>query len=311
MSAQEQNKVAVLEVVQGPEGAKGRRVAHKGIPLVIGRSAQVDLIIADPKVSKNHSVVEKRGNSYYIIDLDSKNGTVLNGERIIRPEGAQLGHGDEILIADNKLKFYLFENLADAEYQAVQKRINYNAIQKYSNKSAVLFCEIPGFREMYTMYEVAEVDKTRDMFLSMYRDLVHEGGPYYAEPRGERGLACFETSVGAVDFAKTLFRRLGRKNLELLRDPKGEIKKIDIRVAIAAGSLSLVMDDEGRIESVSGNPVTAARGICESAGPGELLITEEVYSDIPSSQQIGLEPKSETGKFGTLYKYLSDTTAYL
>jgi len=311
MNNQERKKVAVLEVVEGPAGARGRRVAHKGIPLVIGRSAQVDLIIADPKVSKNHSVVEKRGDSYYIMDLDSKNGTILNGERVVRPEGVRLAHGDEIRVADNRLKFYLFENLADAEYQAVQKRITYNAIRKYSDRSAALFCEIPGFREMYTKYEVPEVDGIRDLFLNMFRDLVHEGVPYYAEPRGERGLACFETSVGAVDFAKTLFRRVERKNLDLLRDPRGEIKKIDVKAAIAAGPLSLVVNDEGRIESVSGKPIGDARAICESAGPGELLVTEDVYNDVPSSQQIGLEPKPESEKFGVLYKYLSDTTAYL
>jgi len=304
-------QVAVLEVIDGPDGVKGNRVDHKGIPLVIGRAPSVDLVILDPKISKNHAIIEIRGKHYYLVDLDSKNGTLLNGERILRPEGAQLKHGDDIHVGEARLKFYLFENLADAEIQAIQKRITLDAIRKYSKRSAVLFCEIPDFRELYTKYEVAEVDAIRDKFVATFRDLVHEGAPYYAEPRGELALACFETSAGAFEFAKTLIRRIERLNIDMLRDPKAAIKKIDIRIGIEAGSLALALSEEGRIDKVVDKPMITSRVVCESARPGELLITEQAYKDLPESLRAGLEEKKEKNKFGKLYKYLADTTAYL
>ncbi|GEM_PF-2078032 len=303
--------VAVLEVIDGPEGVKGRRVDYRGIPLIIGRAAQVDLVIPDPKVSKNHAVIEKRGRHFYLVDLDSKNGTVLNDERILRPEGAQLRHGDDIAVAETRLKFYLFEGLGDAEIQAIQKRITYNAIKKYSDRSTVLFCEIPDFRELYTKYEVPEVDAVRNKFIETFRDLVHDGVPYYAEPRGERALACFESTTGAFEFAKTLLRRIDRLNLNILRDPDAAIKRVEIRIGITAGSLSLVLGEEGRIDKVSGSPMTGARVVCEAASAGEFLISEQAYNDIPQPQRLALEKLPKESKLGKLYKYLSDTTAYL
>lgn len=303
--------VAVLEIIDGPPGVKGRRVDFKDIPLLIGRSPQVDLMIPDPKVSKNHAVLEKRGNQYFLVDLESKNGTSLNGERIFQPEGAKLRHGDDIMIADTRLKFYLFEGLGDAELQAIQKRITYNVILKYSNSSAVIFCEIPEFREMYVKYEVAEVDSMRDKFIKIYRELVHEGGPYYAEPRGEKALACFETVVGAFDFSKTFLRRIEKFNLGLLRDPNAAIKKLDLKIALDVGPLSLILGDEGRIEKVTGAPITKARSICELAKNGEFYISEAAINNIPNTQHVSIEEVKETGSLGKIFKYLSDTTAYI
>jgi len=307
----EEKHVAVVEIIDGPPEVKGRRVDHKGIPLVIGRSPQVDLVIPNPKISKNHAVIEKRSKHFYLVDLDSKNGTVLNGERILRPEGAKLQHGDDIKVAEIRLKFYLFEGLGDAEIQAIQKRITYNAIQKYSSRSTILFCEIHGFRDLYTRYEVPEVDSIRDKFVEMYRDLVHEGGPYYAEPRGENAMACFETAAGAFEFSKNLMRRVEKFNLVLLRDPEAPIKKVEIIVGIDSGELGLVLGEEGRIENVSGSSITNARAVCQKARPGEMRLTHNAYMDIPEPQRGGIEHIPGDEQSGGTYKYVSDTTAYL
>lgn len=49
---------------------------------VIGRSEGCDLVIADPWISGRHALVERRGDELWLVDLDSRNGTFLEGRRI-------------------------------------------------------------------------------------------------------------------------------------------------------------------------------------------------------------------------------------
>lgn len=307
----EKKTVAVLEVVEGAENIRGKRVEHKGVPLVIGRAPQADLTIPDPKVSKNHAVIEKRGSSYFLVDLESLNGTILNGEKIIRPEGAKLQHGDDIVIAGYKIKFYLFSGLEEGEYRTIQKRITMNAIQKYSTSSAVLYAEIPRFRELYTKYPTADVDGLKKRFHELFREIVHEGAPYYAQPLGEKGFAFFESPSHAIDFAMEFLRRSEKVGLELLRNPEAKIRKFEVRIGIDVGPLSIMLGDEGRIEQVTGAVMSRARVIAGVSSNGELAISEALFKTVPQKLQLAwveMQTPPEL-KIGRVYKYQSDSTA--
>jgi predicted component of type VI protein secretion system len=65
--------------------------------IMIGRSADCDIVLNDRQVSRFHARVLWRGDHYELEDLGSKNGTHLNGRDVI---GTQpLRDGDEIQIA--------------------------------------------------------------------------------------------------------------------------------------------------------------------------------------------------------------------
>lgn len=49
---------------------------------VIGRSDGCDVVIADPWISSRHAMIEQRGDEIWLVDLDSRNGTFLDGRRI-------------------------------------------------------------------------------------------------------------------------------------------------------------------------------------------------------------------------------------
>ncbi|MFQ5349069.1 MAG: FHA domain-containing protein [Thermoanaerobaculia bacterium] len=59
---------------------------------VVGREG-ADITIDDPAVSSRHFEVEATGGEFFIRDLDSSNGTTLNGDKI---RTAQLSPGDKI-----------------------------------------------------------------------------------------------------------------------------------------------------------------------------------------------------------------------
>jgi pSer/pThr/pTyr-binding forkhead associated (FHA) protein len=51
-------------------------------PLIVGRGEQVDARIDDAEMSRQHFVIWPKSSGYVIQDQDSKNGTLVNGQRI-------------------------------------------------------------------------------------------------------------------------------------------------------------------------------------------------------------------------------------
>lgn len=72
------------------------------LELVIGRNPDCDLVIDSPKVSRWHARIEGQEGSYWLIDLESLNGTFLNGKQISR---AQIVEGDQIQIGSQIITF--------------------------------------------------------------------------------------------------------------------------------------------------------------------------------------------------------------
>ncbi len=72
--------------------------------LVIGRSRECDIRLADPNVSRKHAEVRQEGSNFYVVDLESTNGVEVNGRRARR---ARLGDGDMILLGSTELVFQL------------------------------------------------------------------------------------------------------------------------------------------------------------------------------------------------------------
>jgi Protein of unknown function (DUF3662)/FHA domain len=70
--------------------------------LLIGRSKECDVQLADPNVSRRHAELRQEGASYWIVDLDSTNGLEVNGRRLKR---AKLEDGDHVTIGDTDVVF--------------------------------------------------------------------------------------------------------------------------------------------------------------------------------------------------------------
>jgi len=86
---------AMLILQRGGEAGLTWPLEHK--TLMIGRSADCDIVLDDRQVSRFHARVVWRSDQYEVEDLGSKNGTHLNGRDLIGP--LPLRDGDEIQIA--------------------------------------------------------------------------------------------------------------------------------------------------------------------------------------------------------------------
>jgi two-component system, cell cycle response regulator len=88
------------------------RTIELGHELVeIGRSGECALAIKDDGVSRRHARIKRIFGLYFVSDLESANGTFVNGQRVSM---AQLSDGDQIRVGGSTLKFVA--NHHEAEY---------------------------------------------------------------------------------------------------------------------------------------------------------------------------------------------------
>ncbi|MBN2001969.1 MAG: FHA domain-containing protein [Anaerolineae bacterium] len=74
-----------------------------------GRADNNPMILDDPFASTHHAMFLWRENAWWLEDLESHNGTFLNGERIFKP--TQLTSGDHIRIGQTILRFDAFDEV--------------------------------------------------------------------------------------------------------------------------------------------------------------------------------------------------------
>jgi pSer/pThr/pTyr-binding forkhead associated (FHA) protein len=89
-----------LVIASGPDSGHTYRVS--GPSIRIGRAPDNDLVLRDPATSGHHARVERRGTAFYVVDLGSTNGTLVNGEVVMERE---LKDGDSITIGQNAVTF--------------------------------------------------------------------------------------------------------------------------------------------------------------------------------------------------------------
>ncbi|MGE0128846.1 MAG: SpoIIE family protein phosphatase [Blastocatellales bacterium] len=71
--------------------------------ITIGRSARNDLCVEDPFASRLHAEVRKRGDAFWITDLGSANGTLINAARLTAP--VQLRDRDIVRIGETEIEY--------------------------------------------------------------------------------------------------------------------------------------------------------------------------------------------------------------
>jgi len=72
---------------------------------IIGRDLKCDVCIEDRGMSREHLKIEKKNEEYFITDLKSSNGTLLNNERLNAQQPHSLKSGDVLRILDIKIYF--------------------------------------------------------------------------------------------------------------------------------------------------------------------------------------------------------------
>ena len=91
-------------LVSGPDGGPdGQRTYQLTGPVtILGRGTDCDLRLVDPGVSRHHAELRAEGDQVVLVDLESTNGTFVNGQPVRR---VQLADGTRITLGRTTLVF--------------------------------------------------------------------------------------------------------------------------------------------------------------------------------------------------------------
>ncbi len=105
-----------LLLVQGAEVDLGRHMLCDH-PIIIGRDERVDFSLNDGSISRAHCSVERNPEEegYVVVDLDSTNGTRLNGKTV--EDRVSLETGDKIFLGSSVLRFS-YSDSVDVQYHS-------------------------------------------------------------------------------------------------------------------------------------------------------------------------------------------------
>ena len=93
---------ALLVVKRGPNAGSTFLVESDQATVTLGRNPESDVFLDDVTVSRRHAEIRSRDDGFHVHDVQSLNGTYVNGERV---EETKLATGDEIQVGKFKLLF--------------------------------------------------------------------------------------------------------------------------------------------------------------------------------------------------------------
>src|SRR5579859_3654168 len=132
------------------QGSEQKNIVLNRSPFSVGRKVDKDLVIADPRVSRDHAQITQEGLDFFVVDLGSKHGTFVNGERIQRQK---LERGDRLEFGARDSAYVLF-----------------NPAHATSNTAREFLSQISGISGIAIKPEATELETLR-LFLEAARKL--------------------------------------------------------------------------------------------------------------------------------------------
>ena len=236
-------------VVSGP--SKGTVVRLAGDQLSVGRDSANDLCLHDRAVSRRHFTISENDAAFHLVDLDSHNGTFVNGIPVRRK---LIGHGDTIRAGHCELVFLITED-EELVSHMVQFREE-GPVDMLSTTKLQAYPAISGFgtdigrmaRDLNGLFKVANtINSIRDLELLQKRllELIGE-----VVPSDSGAIVILRHAEEEPSFSCTWHRR-GDGQLRIRRD------LIQRALWERSAILSRPTPDSGETESVLCVPLVA------------------------------------------------------
>ena len=116
----------------------------KETPVVIGRHPDCEIQLDDVSVSRYHAKITLDNGHFYLQDLNSRNGTILNGDAIVKP--TRIFDQAQIKICDSMLSFSLEQagtlRAAEPTAPAASKHLSSIFLDDYVSKNASVMSQL-------------------------------------------------------------------------------------------------------------------------------------------------------------------------
>jgi two-component system cell cycle response regulator len=110
----------------------GKRFVLEQSPTRIGRGADNQIILDGDSVSRRHAHIERRADTWFVVDDGSTNGTYLNDEQIARE--AALANGDRCKVGPTIFKFLTGTDVESQYHEEIYRMTIIDGLTQVHNK---------------------------------------------------------------------------------------------------------------------------------------------------------------------------------
>ncbi len=276
-------------------------LAKGGEQIRIGRSPDNEMVFSSPLVSRHHAVIESTAGVFRLRDLDSQNGTYVNGARV---RAVTLEDGDEVWVGDERFVFDRRSIRRSVQPEGI--RLDARGLTTVLKDGRPLLSDVdlslrPGeFVGDRRRQRGRQVDAHgRDV----RRAAAHERPRALQRPRllpepRPTSAACWGTSPRTTSSTRSCRCRVTLRHAARLRlPPDTSAQELDAAVDKALAELGLSGQADVRVDVLSG-------GQRKRSSIGVELLTQPriFFLDEPTS---GLDPHTE-GEMMALLRQLAD-----
>jgi phosphoserine phosphatase RsbU/P len=232
----------VLVVV---EGTDRRNIVMDHFPFTVGRRTDRDLVLTDPRVSRDHAVFMRENDGIYLDDLNSRQGTFVNGERVTRHK----------LVRNDRLEFgvlggsFVLYNPDRSVSSVAQQFISQYASWKPSSGAGsdieMLNVFLEAARKLNSTGVLEEVLQTL-LEASLRLTQAERGFVFLRDPAGELRMTAGRDKTGQTisddsTISKSVLRDAARSASEFLVTDTSDSDKISGRESVVAQNLKSVI----------------------------------------------------------------------
>ena len=226
------------------QGNEQRSIILNRTPFSVGRKVDKDLVIPDPRVSRDHAVIVAESGDFYVVDQGSKHGTYVNGERIQRQK---LQRNDRLEFGVREVAYVIFSPQHATSNTAREFLSQISGIQISTDttdlEKLTLFLE--AARKLNTVGVLDEILMTLiDATLKLIR--AERGYVFLRDDEGELRLAAGRNSKGEAllddkTISHSILEEALKSNSEFLFTDTSQSMDLAARQSIVAYDLRTVI----------------------------------------------------------------------
>jgi diguanylate cyclase (GGDEF)-like protein len=200
------NQDACLVYIYPTGSAMGTRYTLNSIPVVLGRAEECEIRVTDHSVSRRHARIETRPDGYYLVDLQSTNGSFINDVRVT---DTRLKDGDYLRIGTTIFRFLAGGNVEAEYHEEIHRLTIMDALTGAHNKRSLIeFLERELARSSRHARPLALLMMDVDLFKVINDEMGHLAGDFTLRELA----ACITSGVRRED----LFARYGGEEFALV-----------------------------------------------------------------------------------------------
>lgn len=252
------------------QGHEQNKIILKKVPFSIGRKTENDLVISDPRVSREHACISLESDGFYVLDKGSKLGTFVNGIQIQRQK---LQRNDRVEFGVRGEAFIIFD--PDKSVSSVPSRDLLNQLSVWKPASATSDLEtltlfLEAARKLNTSTVLEEVLITLiDSSLRLTK--AERGYVFLRNEDGSLRLVAGRNAKGDVlpddnTISRSILRDAVSKSSEFLLTDTEDFANMSARESIVAHNLRTVICIPLRRTQIGGERSEATSGAAEIRG---------------------------------------------